>query len=48
MFRNILVAAALPVAAPAFAQQVERGNANQSLNAAGSGYAEAAEGLRVH
>jgi hypothetical protein len=32
---------------PAFAQQVERANAIQSLNAASSGYAETAEGLRV-
>jgi len=37
MFRNILIAAALLVAAPAYAQQVERGNASQSLNAASSG-----------
>jgi pimeloyl-ACP methyl ester carboxylesterase len=48
MFRSILIATALLVAAPAFAQQVERGNAIQSINAASSGYAEAAEGLRVH
>lgn len=48
MFRNILITAALLVAAPAFAQQVERANAIQSLDAASSGYAEAAEGLRVY
>lgn len=48
MFRNILIAAALIVAAPAFGQQVARTNAIQSLNAASSGYAEAAEGPRVH
>lgn len=48
IFRNILIAAALLVAAPALAQQAGRANAIQALSPTSSGYAEAAEGLRVH